>query len=88
MCKTNRTSTQSSQKSGQGLIEYLIIVALVSVSAITIMGLVGGQLNVKFAQVAKSLGANGPSTTTHDKIVTESSTNSHDLGNFFREQKN
>jgi pilus assembly protein Flp/PilA len=42
---------------GQGLVEYLIIVALVAVGTIGIMRVVGQSLTVKFAQVAKSLGA-------------------------------
>lgn len=42
---------------GQGLVEYLIIVALVAVGTIGIMRVVGQSVSVKFAQVAKSLGA-------------------------------
>jgi len=42
---------------GQGLIEYLIIVAIVAVGALSIMRVVGQSVNVKFAHIAKSLGA-------------------------------
>ena len=42
---------------GQGLVEYLIIVAIVAVGALSIMRVVGQSINVKFASVAKALGA-------------------------------
>lgn len=42
---------------GQGLIEYLILVALLAVGTIVSIRIVGQSLNVKFAKVAESLGA-------------------------------
>ncbi|MBX2994431.1 MAG: Flp family type IVb pilin [Bdellovibrionaceae bacterium] len=42
---------------GQGLVEYLIIVALVAVATLSVMRVVGQSVQVKFAQVAKALGA-------------------------------
>lgn len=44
------------QQKGQSLVEYLIIVALVGVSAITVMRAVGQNVNVQFAKVVKALG--------------------------------
>lgn len=43
---------------GQGLVEYLIIVALVAVGTISVMRVVGQSVQIKFAKVAESLGAN------------------------------
>jgi pilus assembly protein Flp/PilA len=42
---------------GQGLVEYLIIVAIIAVSSIGIMRVVGHGINTKFAKIAKALGA-------------------------------
>lgn len=42
---------------GQGLIEYLIIVALVAVSALGVMRVVGANVSVQFANIAKALGS-------------------------------
>lgn len=42
---------------GQGLIEYLILVALIAVGTLAAIRVVGQSLGSKFAQVAKSLGA-------------------------------
>ncbi len=44
-------------RSGQSLVEYLVIVALVAVGGIGIMRVVGQSVNVNFAKVASSLGA-------------------------------
>ena len=43
---------------GQGLVEYLIVVAIMAVGALSIIRVVGQSVNVKFATIAKSLGAN------------------------------
>lgn len=41
---------------GQSLIEYLIIVAIVAVGTISIVRLVGKNVSVQFANIAKALG--------------------------------
>ena len=61
---------QRSQK-GQSLVEYLVIVALVGIGGISIMGTVGQSLNVAFAKVAKSLGAEGDVNTKAQITTTE-----------------
>ncbi|MBX2987568.1 MAG: hypothetical protein KF802_06700 [Bdellovibrionaceae bacterium] len=48
---------QLQNRRGQGLIEYLVIVALVAVSSIVVMRAVGGSVNQQFSKVAKALGA-------------------------------
>lgn len=57
---------------GQSLIEYLIIVAVVAVGALSVMRVVGHSVNTKFATIAKALGANVEGT-----IETASITKSH-----------
>ena len=52
-----KTIKNHNNKLGQGLVEYLIIIALVAVGGIGIMQIVGQSINVKFAQVAVALGA-------------------------------
>lgn len=47
----------SLNRRGQGLIEYLIIVALVAVGALGIMRVVGANVSVQFANIAKALGS-------------------------------
>ncbi len=52
---------------GQGLIEYLIIVALVAVSAIAIMRVVGQNITIQYAKVSKALGAEVEGTLQNAK---------------------
>ena len=42
---------------GQGLMEYLVIVALVAVTTVGIMKVLGQTIKIQFAKVAKGLGA-------------------------------
>lgn len=71
------------KQSGQGLVEYLIIVALVAVGGIGIMQIVGQSINVKFAEIASSLGANG-SGKIEKAEITQSSTNKKNFRNFMK----
>ncbi len=50
-------SKLSSDQRGQGLTEYLILIALIAVAAITVSSRLGGQITFSMAQVAKRLGA-------------------------------
>lgn len=69
-------------KSGQGLIEYLIIVAIVAVGSMAVIKAVGGNINVQFANVAQALG--GKESRKKDAHqVTETMYKKRDLGNFF-----
>ncbi len=42
---------------GQSLIEYLILVSIVAIGSIGIVSIVGQNINIKFANVAKGLGS-------------------------------
>ena len=68
---------------GQGLIEYVIIVAIVAVGAMSLVRVLHQSVNVQFAQIAKALGAK-----TSQKIAAPeiSSTMLHrkDLTNFMK----
>ncbi|MBV2169697.1 MAG: hypothetical protein KUL82_13415 [Bdellovibrio sp.] len=69
-------------KKGQGLIEYLIIVAIVAIGSISVIKVVGANLDVQFANVAQALGGNG-SRKKEAHEVTESMYKKRDLGSFF-----
>lgn len=68
---------------GQGLVEYLVIVALVAVGSIAIMSSVGASLQTKFAQVAESLGAQVRGTPTAP-VVGEKAYRKKDLRDFMQ----
>lgn len=68
-------------KKGQGLIEYLIIVAIVAVGSMSIIKIVGGNLDVQFAKVASALGGKSNGIQAHE--VLESSYKKRDFSNFF-----
>lgn len=69
-------------KAGQGLVEYLIIVAIVAVGSIAVIKAVGGNINVQFANVAQALGGKeSRKKEAHD--VTESMYKKKDFGSFF-----
>ena len=71
-------------RKGQGMIEYLIIVAIVAVGSISVIKVVGGNLDVQFANIAQALGG----TDTHKKQAYEVGTSLYkkrDLGNFFED---
>jgi len=67
---------------GQGLIEYLIIVAIVAVGSIAVMRTVGANINVQFAKVSQALGGKSASGIEHHE-VTKTMHSKKDLGSFF-----
>ena len=68
-------------RKGQGLIEYLIIVAIVAVGSMAVMRVVGSNLNRKFAAIAQSLG--GEAVTVKAISVSESAYKKRDMSDFF-----
>ena len=46
-------------KKGQGLIEYLMLVALIAVATIGVVKVVGHNLGKKYENINRALGANG-----------------------------
>ncbi len=68
-------------KRGQGLIEYLVIVALMAVATIGIVRVMGQTVSAKFASVTYALQGKKKAVKTDD--VGESLYRKKDLGNFF-----
>jgi len=73
---------QIKSNKGQGLVEYLIIVAIVAVGSIAVIKAVGGNINVQFANVVQALDGK-----SHKKIdsyeATKSMYEKKDFSNFF-----
>lgn len=69
-------------KKGQGLIEYLIIVAIVAVGSIAVIKTVGANIDVKFATVAQALGGTQTQQIKAHE-VTESMYKKRDFSDFF-----
>ena len=49
------SALQDRRQSGQGMVEYALILALVSVVAVATLGLIGGAVNTTFTTVLGSL---------------------------------
>ena len=67
-------------QSGQGLVEYLIIVALIAVSSMIVMRSLGQTINVQFGNVINSL--QGKNKRQKHQAVDERHFKRKDLGNF------
>lgn len=74
-------------KKGQGLIEYLIIVAIVAVGSIAVIKVVGANIDVQFANVAQALGGTD-SQKKNAYEVGESLYKKRDFSNFFEDSVN
>jgi pilus assembly protein Flp/PilA len=68
-------------QSGQGLIEYLIIVALMAVATIGIVRIMGQTVSAKFATVTYAL--QGRSKSVETEQIEERHYKNKDLGDFF-----
>lgn len=66
---------------GQGLIEYLIIVALMGVASIGIVRVLGSTVNNKFTQITKGL--RGDQSKVRYERLDDSLHKKKDLDNFF-----
>ena len=66
---------------GQGLVEYLIIVALMGIAAIGIMRVMGQTVSANFATITSAL--QGKKQAAHRENVNETLYKKKDLGNFF-----
>lgn len=69
-----------SRESGQGLIEYLIIVALIAVATIGIMSVMGQAVGSRFATISDAL--QGKKKTYRVEQIDDSLTRKKDLGDF------
>jgi pilus assembly protein Flp/PilA len=50
-----QTRAQIQKEEGQALVEYTLILALVSIAAIAILGTIGGDITTKLGEVASAL---------------------------------
>lgn len=73
---------QIKNQKGQGLVEYLIIVAIVAVGSIAVIKVVGGNINVQFANVAQALGGTESQKKNAHKI-SDNMVAKKDFSNFF-----
>ena len=80
------TSKLVRSKKGQGLVEYLILVALIAVGTIAVIKVVGQNITKQYERVNRSLGANGSSEITLDGVA-ESQLKRKDLSNFMEGAK-
>lgn len=51
--------SQIKNQKGQSLIEYLVLVCLIGVGSVAVVRVVGKNISVQFANVARSLGGEG-----------------------------
>jgi Flp pilus assembly pilin Flp len=79
----DKLKNQIQNQKGQGLIEYLIIVAIVAVGTLSIMRIVGQSVNIKFARIAEALGARSEGRIGETSI-NETSWRKKDMTNFFQ----
>jgi len=68
---------------GQGLIEYIIIVAMIAVGTISLVRVLHQSVSVQFAHIAKALGAKSTGKVTPPEI-TSSMMQKKDLTNFMK----
>lgn len=82
MKKQKFANTRQKQK-GQGLVEYLIIVAIMGVASISVVRILSGNLRSQFANVANALGTN-QTQKIDSKTAGKSTYEDKDLSNFFQ----
>lgn len=73
-------------KKGQGLIEYLILVALIAVGSIAVLKVVGQNVTKQYERVNRALGATGSSSISIDSVA-DSQLRRKDLSNFMEGAK-
>ena len=62
IAQQNSNATMSRRITGQGMTEYIIIVALISLAAITVVGLFGETIQQQFAGMSQKLSGGSPAT--------------------------
>jgi Flp pilus assembly pilin Flp len=83
----SKNCAKKRSQSGQSLVEYLVIVALVGIGGIGIMGTVGKSIEVSFGRVSKALGADVEGKIENAR-VTQNQTQRRSLRNFMSDAKN
>lgn len=76
-----RTADLRNRK-GQGLTEYIIIVALVAIAAIGVVNIFGNQLRNQFAAIVGAMSGHATSKVTDLKSRADAEKNLKDLGDY------
>lgn len=74
-------------KKGQGLVEYLIIVALMAVATMGIMRILSQTTNMKFAKITSTLQGGKSKVKFNIERVDEKHFRKKDMSNFFKGAK-
>lgn len=72
---------------GQGLIEYLIIMALMAVATMAIMRVLSQTVSVKFAEVTEALQGRESKSRLQVEQIQDSDVKKKDMSNFFNGAK-
>ena len=70
-------------KKGQGLIEYLIIVALIAIATMGIMRVMSQSVSAKFAKITQSLQGTNNTVDIRTEEIQEQHFKKKDMGDFF-----
>lgn len=83
MTKNTFSRKCTKYQKGQGLVEYLIIVAIMGVASITVVKTISNNMRSQFANVANALGTN-QTQKIESKATGKSAYEDKDLSNFFQ----
>lgn len=72
--------TSSTKQKGQGLTEYLILVAIIAIGTLGIVRVLGQNISAQFASVAYAI--QGKKVSVQKSAITDSQTKIKDLGSF------
>lgn len=81
--ETKKIKKRNVGNKGQGLVEYLIIVALIAVAGITVMKLLGQNIRAQYANIADSIQGKNTKKKEMDE-VRDTHFKSRDMSDFFR----
>lgn len=70
------------RKSGQGMTEYIIIIAIIAIGAILIVGIFGKQIKQVFSGMGSSLGGQDKKTKDLTKDLTKESKKKESMATF------
>jgi len=72
---------------GQGLVEYLIIVALMAIATMGIMRVMSQTVSAKFARITDSLQGKSSNISIQTETISEDLYRKKDMGDFFNGSK-
>ncbi len=77
-------AAQLQKKSGQGMTEYIIVLAIIAIGAILIIGLFGKQIKSTFGKSTSALAGSelGDGNDASEGDINDASTKQNDMGTF------